>query len=306
MFGGVECCASSFSGERHVSDLWELSIEEGSAPRWTQIAKGEGEGEEGEEGEGDPIDVVPPGRWGHTAVVLNGRFVVFGGSSPGVCYSDCCTIDLEAPPLIDHPRRLTREWERHEDETEAPQDIDSDDDDGDDDLMAWPSARAGHSLTVCGDSAILFGGNSNETTMADVWVLQTERGKAPSSDEEEDEEDPLPTFRWEELDTYNTPKARVGHTASAIGDRIFVVGGRDFLTREFCCSAHMYNIKTLHWDDVELTDGVGVESALQRTGHAALPVADGILVFGGLSEVQVEGGNKKGKYLCDAALLELF
>jgi len=29
------------------------------------------------------------------------------------------------------------------------------------------------------------------------------------------------------------------------GNRIFVVGGRGFISREFCCSAHMYNIQTL-------------------------------------------------------------
>jgi len=192
----------------------------------------------------------------------------------------------------------------------------------------------GHSCTVVGKKMYLFGGNTVHQTMADYWTLEIDQ----------DEQGSLVCI-WEELKMTNTPSPRVGHTATAIGDRIFVVGGRDFLSRKFSCTAHMFDTRnpkpqffddsrsilffvpfpgctdgffagcyrTLCWDHIDFAQSVAVTTSpesgryrfLERTGHAAVATPNGILIFGGLGKER-QDTPPGAKWLCDAAFIEVF
>ena len=63
-------------------------------------------------------------------------------------------------------------------------------------------------------------------SMADMWTLHLSTSDT----------DQQIHSHWELIDgAQNSPSPRVGHSATAIGHRIFVLGGRDFLAQRVCC-----------------------------------------------------------------------
>ncbi|CAM9614872.1 unnamed protein product, partial [Hapterophycus canaliculatus] len=77
-----------------------------------------------------------------------------------------------------------------------------------------PRARGGHSATVVHDTLYIFGGNITQSVFQDLWAID------------------LPgCAQWRKVkQTPDFPRARIGHSAVAVGNRILIFGGRNFKT----------------------------------------------------------------------------
>ena len=49
-----------------------------------------------------------------------------------------------------------------------------------------------------------------------------------------------------------SPSGRVGHTITALGARLLVLGGREYATNYFDCHLHSFDVRTRHWSQVPL------------------------------------------------------
>lgn len=187
--------------------------------------------------------VRPTPRWAHSAVAFGSRVLVFGGSAPGTCFNDLHSFDF----------------------------------DSDIDKCAWrrpvvaagvlPPPRSGHCACALGtESMFVFGGNTTEVSFNDLWQYKV--GLAT----------------WTRIvasaGTGPTPSCRVGHTLTAIGSRLLVLGGREYSTNHFDPSLHSFNVTSKQWCTVPLERAGGGET--KRTGHCATVHAGRILLFGGL------------------------
>jgi len=227
------------------------------------------------------------------------HLILFGGSAPGQEFGDLWTYDtLEGPDHSD-------QWCKQEFTEQRG-------------VFSWsgrkstPRKRAGHSCTVVGNHMYLFGGNTATKTMSDddiMWALcldnlgQEHKGQEEEGDAEDDEEDDQ-QLEWIRLQPANPPSPRVGHSATAIGHRIFIIGGRDFISRNFSKSAHVFDTVGCHFTELLITDGAGgvvQERLLARTGHAALAHQNEILVLGGLTN-----DGTANVYLSDLVVVKLF
>ncbi len=126
------------------------------------------------------------------------------------------------------------------------------------------SARGGHSASVVGSDLVLFGGHVyggggkfeyyNDTSVLD-----------------------LESNTWHVVKTGGSkPGPRYGHSASVVGSKIYVFGGKG-------PDGRMYNdvhfLDTLSWCWVELSSTTSPPPA--RFGHATCVVGDKLVVFGG-------------------------
>lgn len=80
----------------------------------------------------------------------------------------------------------------------------------------------------------------------------------------------------------------------AVGHRLFIYGGRNYLTGHYYDEFHVLDVRSHTWTRLDLHG----RAPRARTGHAIAPHARGMLVFGGLS-VEADA-------LGDFALLDLF
>ena len=203
----------------------------------------------------------PPPRAAHSAVVCDGSMVIYGGNDGSRLFDDSwmLSVRLSAPAPIAHvsqlpPSRLAQltdallEW--------RPVDY----------LGTPPSPRSGHSCVLHGSEMLVFGGgegwgghcfNDLHSGHVDVksgsivWVR-------PSS-------------------TGTPPPPRSGHSASLVGERMFVFGGGD--ARRALNDLHVLDLAAMAWSRPSDT---GVLPP-PRGGHAAAAVGTLIAVFGGAS-----------------------
>lgn len=95
-----------------------------------------------------------------------------------------------------------------------------------------------------------------------------------------------------------SPSGRVGHTITALGARLLVLGGREYATNYFDCHLHSFDVRTRHWSQVPLhTSSPRGGPPPQRTGHCTTVHAGRLLLFGGLRE--------DGRFLDDITTVEL-
>jgi hypothetical protein len=136
---------------------------------------------------------------------------------------------------------------------------------------AAPPPLAGHSVTPWGGSLIVLGGHSKHKDP-----------DAPMAARLLDPE----TMQWAWLEARGAPpRARGGHTASLVGQRLYVFGGEDCRRRPLA-DLHVLDLQTMEWAALE-PPGAAHAKPAPRCGHAAVVCRDKLVVFGG------EGGGAR-------------
>ena len=133
---------------------------------------------------------------------------------------------------------------------------------------AYPPARSGHCACALGeDYMYVFGGNTTERSFNDLWEFRV----------------PSATWQLIKASAGHSPCARVGHTLTALGSRLLVLGGREYSTNHFDPSLHTFNVTSKQWREVPLAEAGGGRTSV-RTGHCATVHAGRLLLFGGLDD----------------------
>ena len=122
----------------------------------------------------------------------------------------------------------------------------------------------------------VFGGNATKASFNDLWEFHTREAV------------------WKLVRTAgHAPSGRVGHTLTALGSRLLVLGGREYATNHFDPCLHSFNVRTKHWSEVPLLTPASIdersgqlvrEKVPVRTGHCASVHAGALLLFGGLDD----------------------
>ncbi|KAF0691290.1 Aste57867_17468 [Aphanomyces stellatus] len=129
-----------------------------------------------------------------------------------------------------------------------------------------PSARGGHSTLLAGQRLVIFGGHyfGGEgffVYLNDTYVLD------------------LASSTWCQVKCEGKPPApRYNHSATLIGNKMFVFGGKGdkgVLFRDM----YYLDLESWHWFSVNWT----TESPSERFGHADLAVGTKLVIFGGYS-----------------------
>ncbi|KAG8048883.1 hypothetical protein GUJ93_ZPchr0009g1417 [Zizania palustris] len=129
-----------------------------------------------------------------------------------------------------------------------------------------PSSRVGQSVTLVGETLVVFGGEGNgRSLLNDLHILDLE------------------TMTWDEFETTCTPPSpRSEHAAACYDDRyLLIFGGGSHST---CFSdLHLLDMQTMEWSRPE-QQGIAPEP---RAGHAGVTVGENWFITGG-------GNSKKG------------
>lgn len=143
-----------------------------------------------------------------------------------------------------------------------------------DSVMAWsrptteaapPKARGGHTATLVGTDLVVFGGHSSTgsgtfTYYDDTFALNLENNT------------------WHKVRTGgDKPSARYGHTASLVGQRIYVFGGRG---EDGAVFKDLYFLDTSSWCWVRVST-TSPAAPRARFNHAAALVGNKIVISGG-------------------------
>ena len=228
----------------------------------------------------NPEGRIPAARWGHSAVALNGKLILFGGSNTTHCFNDTWLLEL-----VLEEGRLVAVWTLLLDGERS----------------AGPPPRAGQTACLVKSCLYIFGGCHVSEVFNDVWKLDL---TAPGG-----------FLRWEEFKCRGTPPApRVGHAAVVLGDRIILSGGRGSATRGaigkyatdkdslasmqgltfFQSGFAMLDTSSRKWLPIQhavMEDTDGDTNSCDRvthvrehrTGHAMMPARNGcLLLIGGL------------------------
>ncbi|KAG7380114.1 RNA polymerase II-associated protein 3 [Phytophthora pseudosyringae] len=231
----------------------------------------------------DPKEIPAP-RSGHAAVSVvektgNRAVYIFGGRTKRGVSDQMLVLRCElAPPSADNYANgwvdATVVWE------EAPC---RDQDNSTETRFSWPSARDGHSMCLlhsAGNPAprlIIFGGNGqlNDEKMNDVWLFDVEKQT------------------WTLLQcSGDIPPPRSYHTAHAVGEFLFVVGGRTPESEDG--SVYMLDVGGSEWLKVPIP-----------SDHALTPRAWHSSVLTEAGKLFVLGGGTYHGPLKDAATLDL-
>lgn len=123
---------------------------------------------------------------------------------------------------------------------------------------------AGHVALTWQQTVLIAGGHTKDaSTTFEIYSLDTATGA------------------WSKLEPSGTkPSARGGHTATLLGQQLFVFGGED-RSRRALSDLHVLDLKTMTWSSPATTGA----APAARTGHAAAALGDMLFVFGGGSTI---------------------
>ncbi|XP_054706204.1 kelch domain-containing protein 3-like [Uloborus diversus] len=142
---------------------------------------------------------------------------------------------------------------------------------------AIPFATDGHAACVIGHYMYLFGGFEEQTEKCSQSVHRLN----------------LETFVWEEINVSgNIPTGRDFHTASAIGNKMYIFGGRSFfdeinpsaLNEYYCNKIIRFNTESMLWEAPDVSGDI----PCGRRSHSAVVYQDELYIFGGYN-----AGNNK-------------
>jgi len=208
----------------------------------------------------------PYQRYGHSVVAWNQYVVLFGGRS-----------DSRVCNLIYVFNTINFTWKKYNNTYIDIADLQ----DETVDLVSGqiPPPRDGHSACVIGDNMFIYGGyvESQHRFCSDVYNLN------------------LKTMKWRIMEARGeSPRYRDFHTSTAIGDKIFVFGGRcspidmHVPEREFYCNKVVcFDLKTGKWTrlaalpDQSDPDSDGMPEG--RRSHSALNLKGSLVIFGGFN-----------------------
>lgn len=127
-----------------------------------------------------------------------------------------------------------------------------------------PVGRRGHALAALNGKLYLFGGQSQDADLNDLWAYD------------------IHTNAWEALTAAPAPPARAGHSIVVIGDDIVVFGGFIFSLGAASSELWAFNTKSKSW--TLLSAGAGGLTPEPRYGHGAVALGNNMVVYGGESE----------------------
>ncbi|CAM9470377.1 unnamed protein product [Phaeothamnion confervicola] len=221
---------------------------------------------------------LPAARWGQTMVAYRGRAYMWGGTAPGAAYNVLWELDPSpAGGGVSDGESRPPTW-RVVPTVGTP-----------------PRPRGGHSAAVVGSRMLIFGGNTTAVSYNDLFAIDLEDckpGCGPPSWEElgggpVSPAPPPPAALWQvgplapqPPPTVPKPAPRVGHCAVAMGERLFVYGGRNFITRRFAEGLACFDLARNDWRTLPHVAAAAVGG--RRTGHAAVMTASGPVFWGGL------------------------
>jgi N-acetylneuraminic acid mutarotase len=122
----------------------------------------------------------------------------------------------------------------------------------------------GHRAVIHGNTMYVFGGFGDNKFVSQVQALELDP-------------DNLQNSKWKSLNVKDIERAY--HTATLVGDRIYVIGGVED-TRTQLVNLSVFDIKTKDWVKDPQVDG---PSFMKRQNHCAVADGNRILFFGGIS-----------------------
>jgi hypothetical protein len=159
-----------------------------------------------------------------------------------------------------------------------------------------PDVRWGHSAVSWRGKLILFGGaRPGPHTFNDTWILDVAVPVGGGVRQL------LATWRKLKVHAGVRPPVRAGHTASLVGDVLYVFGGcasqGDDSTRNVCNDLWKLNLSALEprWEELHVTG----TPPTPRVGHAAVVLGDRIVFSGGRGSPTA---NAIGKYATEGGL----
>jgi len=134
-----------------------------------------------------------------------------------------------------------------------------------------PGARTGHSAVSWRGKLILFGGNNPQHRFNDTWILDVSEPLGVSTGKL------LAT--WIQLNVRDNvrPPSRSGHTASVVGDSLYVFGGCRFNGAYNDLWKLDLSAPEPRWEELHVTG----TPPTPRLGHAAVALGDRIVFSGG-------------------------
>jgi dynein heavy chain len=143
-----------------------------------------------------------------------------------------------------------------------------------------PEPRSHHTAVVFSSTKILFFGGFRSSSIRynDVWILDTanDEWSQPHAGVTETRADGEVFFKRSWVDV---PVQRGGHSATVIGNQMFVFGGyggSGFARRDFNDISAL-DLETWEWRNVECTG----ELPEARSGHQGVSVQENLYVIGG-------------------------
>eukprot|EP01088_Endostelium_zonatum_P011039 TRINITY_DN2481_c0_g1_i1.p1 TRINITY_DN2481_c0_g1~~TRINITY_DN2481_c0_g1_i1.p1 ORF type:complete len:342 (-),score=104.13 TRINITY_DN2481_c0_g1_i1:7-1032(-) len=136
-----------------------------------------------------------------------------------------------------------------------------------------PKGRSSHSVTVVPGSnkVYIYGGEDIPRRAFDTKIHSFD----------------FNTKKWESIESKNAPDARLAHTTSAVGDRLFVFGGRKTHGQSIYDSQEaldlnelfVFNSSNNEWSQIQSNSESSIP--IKRSFHAATSTPDSFIVFGG-------------------------
>ena len=134
-----------------------------------------------------------------------------------------------------------------------------------------PIERSSHGASIIHDTLYVFGGENTaripiDSSMYSINISPEELTKA------------TPTWRKIEA-TDNGPIPRIAHAQAAIGDKIYIFGGRQGITMDESPlnDLHYFDVKKETWNQVKVQG----ETPSPRSFHQMVSISSSLFVFGG-------------------------
>ncbi|KAK2198375.1 bifunctional Kelch-type beta propeller/Calcineurin-like phosphoesterase domain [Babesia duncani] len=184
----------------------------------------------------------PGRRYGHTMVFSRPNLIVIGGNDGQQASNDVWFLNVEASPFtwveVSFPPNIKR-----------------------------PPKRVYHSADICKEGptanmVVIFGGRTSDSkSLNDIWGLRQHRDGS---------------WDWTEapIRLGTVPESRYQHSASFIGTKLVIVGGRNDNEINKPLAASVYDTETLEWTNT---------FSVHRFRHSCWSFRGQLYVFGGFS-----------------------
>lgn len=194
-----------------------------------------------------------PRRVNHAAVAINDKIYSFGGYCAGENFSISgikTAIDVyvfDTKTLRWHelpvPRNKDGSFEMYPD---------------------VPYKRYGHTAVAYKNCVYMWGGRNDEALCSNLYRFDVK------------------TLQWEHITTKGVkPEARDGHSASIIGNKMYIFGGYIEGLRRYSQDLYCLNLDTMVWKYVNTTG----KTPEYRDFHSSVIIDNKLYIFGGRSDV---------------------
>ena len=142
---------------------------------------------------------------------------------------------------------------------------------------AWPQARHGHSAATYGDAMIIYGGLVSNGVSDELWVLH------------------FANVTWillkpDQRAAVALPPPLFGHTATVVGDKMLVLGGRNLGSGGFVQQEYWFHLPSSTWAAPDNRTRGARPTALFRHSAVYSNSTGEVIVFGGLSRLRMTNG----------------